>query len=50
MISMAIVSNLVPVLFILLRGLYDLLFSNLGTFVLINFITQVMLILSLVFY
>ena len=39
-ISMAVVSNLSPVLFLTFRSLYGISYSLLGLLVLINFVTQ----------
>ena len=39
-ISMAIVGNLSPLLFLTFRSLYDISYSLLGTLVLVNFVTQ----------
>ena len=46
-VSMSVIGNLSPVLFLTFRSLYNISFSLLGLLVLINFVTQ--LIVDLIF-
>lgn len=49
-ISMSIVSNLSPLLFLTFKGLYDISYSLLGLLVLINFCTQLLVDLAFSFF
>ena len=49
-LTMAVVGNLSPVLFLTFRSLYDVSFSKLGFLVLINFVTQLSVDLVLSFF
>ena len=49
-ISMSVVSNLSPLLFIIFRNLYGFSYSLLGLLVLINFCTQLLIDLAFSFF
>ena len=49
-LSMSIVGNLSPLLFLTFRSLYGISYSLLGTLVLINFVTQLLVDLAFSFF